>query len=118
MNEELLEKWIDDICSKEQEPPPPPKFPNIGNPKLVGLSDTEWWFLFEQIRDLKCLCTDAGYHQRNYVWMDKPNEIIEERWWEGTVITPGGDHYRVLSVDGEREVFEIHQFKRIEKING
>ena len=121
MNDELLSQWLEewdeaDKLAASLEPTTLPKFEDIGMPVLNGLSETEWWFLFEQIRDLKCQCKDAGYQEKHYYYFDSSESPTVEKWWEGTVITPGGDEYRVTAADSKSHQFEMPQFKMVEKI--
>jgi len=59
------------------------------DPDLIGLTSTEWWLVYEQIKGALCWCTDSRYYT---------HDLVQADWkWKGTVITPSQDRYRVVA---------------------
>jgi len=107
----------DDVTEAEDQIP---IFWVQGDPELINCNSTEYWMLFEQIKDGACTVTDCGYETQKMVHADAPDKVIVNTWWEGTVITPGGDHYRMKSKRARPSIgnWEGEEFTKVEKVYG
>ena len=107
----------DDVTNTEEQIP---MLWAQGDPELINCNSTEYWMLFEQIKDGVCTVTDCGYEQQTMVFADNPGKVIVKTWWEGTVITPGGDHYRMVSKRDRQAIgpWDGEKFTKVEKIYG
>ena len=86
---------------------------DFSNVNLIGLNESELWFLSEQIKNHKCLVTDSGYQILDSTY-DSTGKFIRRRW-RGTVITPGGDRYAMEATNFVED--NKHEFTNVEKLH-